>query len=133
MFELTKLLNMNYLFPGSFGLPEESTPSAQVLSTYECPPISSEGALYSTFLQLRTHVETEKLERTVLKQLVQRLLKDFALLQSQLESIDQPTTSNSSSLENKIKTLGKCLSTETCRYNLRLNSQFSTTSVINYG
>ena len=78
--------------------------------------------MYSTFLLLRAHVETEKLERTVLKQLVQRLQGDFDLLQPHLESIDQPTTSKSSSLETKIKTLEKRLSTETCRYNSRLNS-----------
>ena len=78
--------------------------------------------MYSTLLQLRAHVETEKIEKTVLKQLVQCLQRDFALLQPQLESIDQPTTSKSSTLENKIKTLEKCLSTETCGYNSRLNS-----------
>ena len=81
---------MNYLFPGSFGLPEEPTPSAQVFSTDGSPTISCAGAMYSTLLQLRAHVETEKLERTVLKQLVQRLQRRFALLQHPLESIDQP-------------------------------------------
>ena len=80
--------------------------------------------MYSTLLQLRTHVETEKLERTTLKQLVQRLLKDFALLQPQIKSLDRPPTSKSSlvTLENKIKVLENRLSTETCRYNSRLNS-----------
>ena len=79
---------------------------------------------YSTLLQLRTHVETEKLERTTLKQLVQRLQRDFALLQPQIESLDQSPASKSSlaTLENKIKVLEKRLSTETCRYNSRLNS-----------
>ena len=85
----------------------------------------------STLLQLRTHVETEKLEQTTLKQLVQRLQRDFALLQPQIESLDQQSTSKSSlvTLENKIRVLKKSLSTETGRYNSRLNSlqhQFST-------
>ena len=81
--------------------------------------------MYSTLLQLRAHVETEKLERPTLKQLVQRLQKDFDLLQPQIELLEQPTTSKSSSLmtlENKITVLEKRLSTETCRYNSRLNS-----------
>ena len=84
--------------------------------------------MYSTLLQLRTHVETEKLERTTLKHLVQRLQSDFALLQPQTEPLEQPTTSKSSSLmtlENKIfleRVLEKRLSNETCRYNSRLNS-----------
>ena len=79
--------------------------------------------MYSTPLQLRTHVETEKLERTTLKQLVQRLQRDFALLQPQIESLGQRPTSKSSllTLENKIKVLEKRLSTETCRCNSRLN------------
>ena len=51
---------MDYLFPGSFGLPEEPTPSARVLPTDGIPTISSAGAMYSTLLQLRAHVETEK-------------------------------------------------------------------------
>ena len=81
--------------------------------------------MYSTLLQLRTHVETEKLERTTLKQLVQRLQRDFALLQPHIEALDQQTTNKSSpltSLENRIKVLEKRLSTETCRHNARLNS-----------
>ena len=80
--------------------------------------------MYSTLLQLRTHVETEKLERTTLKQLVQRLQRDFALLQPQIESLDRSPTSKSSlvTLENKSKVLEKRLSTETCRYNSKLNS-----------
>ena len=80
--------------------------------------------MYSTLLQLRTHVETEKLECTTLKQLVQLLQRDFALLQPKIESLDLQPTSKSSlvTLENKIKILEKRLSTETCRYNSRLNS-----------
>ena len=113
---------MSYLFSGLFGLPEETTPSTQVLSTDGSQTLSPAGAKYSTLLQLLAHVEIEKLERTVLKQLVHRLQTDFALLQHQLESLDQPTTSKSSSLENKIKVLEKRLSTETCRYSSRLNS-----------
>ena len=62
-------------------------------------------------------------ERTTLKQLVQRLQRDFGLLQPQIESLDGPPTSQSSlvNLENKIKVLEKRLSTETCRYQSRLN------------
>ena len=80
--------------------------------------------MYSTLLRLRAHVETEKLERTTLKQLVQRLQKYFALLRPQIESLDQPPTSKSPlvTLENKIKILEKRLSTETCRYKSRPNS-----------
>ena len=76
-------------------------------------------------LQLRTHVETEKLERTTLKQLVQRIQRDFALLQPHIEALDQKTANQSSPLvfiENKIKILEKRLSTETGRHNARLNS-----------
>ena len=50
-------------------------------------------------------LSTEKVERTFLKQLVQRRQRDFALLQPHFESIDQPTTSKSSSLQINIKTL----------------------------
>ena len=69
-------------------------------------------------------METEKLERTTLKQLVQRLQRNFALLQPQVESLDRPPTSKSSlvTLENKNKVLDKRLSTETCRYKSRLKS-----------
>ena len=116
---------MIYLFPGSFGLPEEPTSPAQPPPIDGNPTVSSAGVMYSTLLQLRAHVETEKLERPTLKQLVQRLQKDFDLLQPQIELLEQPTTSKSSSLmtlENKITVLEKRLSTETCRYNSRLNS-----------
>ena len=88
------------------------------------PTLSPAGVMYSTLIQLRTHVETENLERTTFKQLVQRLQRDFALLQPQIESLGQPSTSKFSlvTLENKIKVLEKRLSTEICRYNSRLNS-----------
>ena len=115
---------MNYLFPGSFGLSEDSTSPAQATSIDETSTVSPAGAMYSTLLQLRKHVETEKLERTTLKQLVQRLQRDFALLQPQIESLDRPPTSKFSvvTLENKIRVSEKRLSTQTCRYNSRLNS-----------
>ena len=70
-------------------------------------------------------METEKLERTTLKQLVQRLQRDSALLQPHIETLDQQTTNKSSpltSLENRIKILGKRFSTETCRHNARFNT-----------
>ena len=115
---------MKYLFPGSFGLPEEGTSPVQASPIDANPTLSPAGVMYSTLLQLCTHVETKKLERTTLKQLVQRLQRDFALLQPQIESFDRPPTSKSSlvTLENKIKVLEERLSTETCRYNSRLNS-----------
>ena len=69
---------MNYSFPGSFGLSEEPTSPAQASPIEANPTLSPAGVMYSTLLQLRTHVETEKLERTTLKQLVQRLQRDFA-------------------------------------------------------
>ena len=118
------MLNKNYLFFGSFGLPKESTSPAQATPIDETPTLSSAGAMYSNLLHLRSHVETEKLERTTLKQLVQRLQRDFAFLQPQIESFNQPATSMTSlvTLENKIKVLEKRLSTETCRYNSKLNS-----------
>ena len=86
---------MNYLFPGCFGISEESTSPAQETPIDETPILSSAGAMYSTLLQLRSHVETEKLERTTLKRLVQRLQRDFALLRPQIEYLDQPPTSKS--------------------------------------
>ena len=67
----------------------------------------------------------QKLERTTLKQLVQRLQRDFSLLQPQIELLEQPTSSKSSSLktlESKLRVLEKRFSTGTCRYESRLNS-----------
>ena len=61
---------MNYLFPGSFGLSEGPTLPAQATPIDETPTLLSAGVMYSTLLQLRTRVETEKLERSTLKQLV---------------------------------------------------------------
>ena len=115
---------MNYLFPGSFGLSEEPTSPAQAPARDGNATLSPAEVIYSTLLQLRTHVETEKLERTTLKQLVQRLQRDFALLQPQIESFDQPPTSKVSlvTLENKIKVLEMRLSIETGRCHSRLNS-----------
>ena len=115
---------MNNLFPGPFGLSEEPTLPAQAPPIDKNPTLSPVGVMYSTLLQLRTLVETEKIERTTIKQLVQRLQRDFALLQAHIESVDQPPTSESSlvTLESKIKVLEKRLSTEMCRYNSRLNS-----------
>ena len=116
---------MNYLLPEFLGLPEEPTSFIQALPTDGHSFLSPAGAMHSTLLQLRTHLETEKLERTTLKQLVLRLQRDFALLQPQIEALDQRTTNKSSplvSLENKIKILENRLSTETCRHNARLNS-----------
>ena len=115
---------MNSLFPGSFGVSEEPTSPAQATPIDETATLSPAGVVYSTLLQLRMHVETEKLERTTLKQLIQRLQRDFALLRPQIESLNQTPTSNFPlvTLENTIKVLEKRLSTETCRYNSRPNS-----------
>ena len=68
--EFTCLIKMNYLFFGLFGLPEEPTP---VPSAEGSPTLSPAGVMYSSLQKLRDHVETEKLEKTTLKQLVQRL------------------------------------------------------------
>ena len=89
---------MKYLFPGSLGLSEETTSPVQAPSIDENPTLSPAGVMYSTISQLRTHVETEKKERKTLKQLVQRLQRDFALLQPQTESLGQQPTSKSSLL-----------------------------------
>ena len=115
---------MNYLFPESFGLSEEPTSPTQAPPIDGNPTLSPAGVMYSTLLQLRTHVAIEKLERTTLKQLVQRLQRDFVLLQPHIKSLHQPPTSKFSwvTLENKIKVLEKRLSTETRRSNSRLNS-----------
>ena len=116
---------MNYLFPEILGLLEEPTSSIQTFPTDGNSTLSPAGAMYLTLLQLRTHVETEKLERTTLKQLVQRLRRDFALLQPHIETLDQQTTNKSfplTSLENRIKILEKRLSTETCRHNAKFNT-----------
>ena len=115
---------MNYLFPGSLGLSEELASPAQAPPIDANATLSPAGVMYSTLLQLRTHVETETLERTTLKQLVQRRQRDFALLRPQIESLDRPPTSKSSlvNLENKIKVLETPPSTGTCRYHSRLNS-----------
>ena len=112
------------MFPGSFGLSEKSTSPAQATPIDETSTLTSAGATYSTLLQLHSHAETEKLERTTFRQLVQRLQRDFALLRPQIESLDQPPTSKSPlvTLENKNKVLEKRLSTQTCRYISRLTS-----------
>ena len=98
---------MNYLFPGPFGLSEEPTSPAQAPAIDGNPTLSPAGVTYSTLLQLRTDVETKKLERTTLKQLVQRFQRDFALLQPHIESLGQPPTIKSSLLilENKMEVL----------------------------
>ena len=116
---------MNYLLPEFLGLPEEPASSIQTLPIDGNSTLSPAGAMYSTLLQLRTHVETEKWEKTTLKQLVQRIQRDFAFLQPHIEALHQKTTNQSSPivfLENKIKILEKRLSTETGRHNARLNS-----------
>ena len=61
---------MNYLFPASLELFEEPTSPVQASPINANPMLSPAGVMYSTLLQLRTHVETEKLEGTTLKQLV---------------------------------------------------------------
>ena len=82
---------MSYLFPGVFALTKEPALSAQAPPTDANPTLSPARMLYSTLLQLRTHVETEKLERRTLKRLVLRLQTDFAPLQPKLKhSINQP-------------------------------------------
>ena len=108
---------MNYLYRGFFGLSEEPISPAQAPPFDGNPTLSPVGVMYSTPLQLRTHVETKKLERTTFKQLVQRLQRGFVLSQPQIESLDQPPTTKSSlvTLENKIKVLENRLPTETCR------------------
>ena len=47
---------MNYLFPGSFGLSEETISPVQAPSIDKNPTLSPAGVMYSTLLQLRTHV-----------------------------------------------------------------------------
>ena len=76
---------MTDLFPGSFGLSAEPPSPAQAPPTDGNPMLSPAGVMYSTPLQLLTHLKTEKLERTNLKQLVQRLHTDFPLLQPQIQ------------------------------------------------
>ena len=103
-------MKIDFLLPSFFVLPEGPTSPAQAPPIDGFPKLSPARVMYSTLLQLRTHVETENLEGTTLKQLVQRLQRDFALLQPQVQLIDQSTTSEYSSLmtlKNKIKVLEK--------------------------
>ena len=93
---------MSYFFPGFLGLTEAPASSTRSPSTDGSPTLSPAGAFYSTLLQLHYHVETEKLETTTLKQLVQLLQSGFASLLTQIEFLDQPTKSKSSSIEKKI-------------------------------
>ena len=79
---------MNYLLPEILGFLEEPTSSIQAFPTDGNSTLSPAEAMCSTLLQLRTHVETEKLERTTLKQLVQRLQREIALLQPHIETLD---------------------------------------------
>ena len=78
---------MNYLLPGSFGLSEEPTSPVQAPPIDENPTLSPAGLMYSTLLQLRTHVEAQKFERTTLKQLVQRLRKTLLLYSPSLSHL----------------------------------------------
>ena len=76
-------------------------------------------------MQIRNHVETDKLENTILKQLVQHLQRDFALLQPQIELTNKQAASTPASqkeFENKIKNLEKSLSAEVYKLKSRLNS-----------
>ena len=103
---------MSYLFTGALELPVEPSSPAQAPPTDRNLMLLPTRVMYSTLLQLRTHVETEKIEHTTLKQPVQRLQKDFALTQPQIELLEQPTRSKSFSLmplENKITVLEKRL------------------------
>ena len=52
---------MKYLFPGSFGLSEEPTSPSQAPPIEGNPTLSSAGVKHSTLLQLRTHVENQKI------------------------------------------------------------------------
>ena len=70
---------MSFLLPGLFGFSDEPKPSTEIPSADESQTLSPAGVMYSNLLQLRNHVETEKLEITVLKQLVQRLQGDCSL------------------------------------------------------
>ena len=78
---------MNYLFLGSFGLSEETISPVQAPPIDENPTPSHVGVMFSTLLQLPMHVETEKLERTTLKQLVQRLQKTLLFYSPRLSHL----------------------------------------------
>ena len=71
---------MSYLLSGLFGIAHEPTPCTQLSSADGIQTLSHASFMYSISLQLCNNVKTEKLEREVLRQLVQRLLRDFALL-----------------------------------------------------
>ena len=88
---------MSYWLPGLLGVPDEPTPSTQFPSADESHILSPAEAMYSTLLQLYNHVETEKLERSVLKQMIQSLQGDFAFLQNQSELNKKPATSKHTS------------------------------------
>ena len=78
---------MSFSFPGSFGLLEEPSLPPQAPPTDGNPMLSPAGVMYFTLIQLRTLVETEKTTRTTLKQLIQRLQRNFALLQPQIVEV----------------------------------------------
>ena len=76
-------------------------------------------------LQHHKHVETEKLEKPILKQIFQRPQSDIALLQPQIALIDQPSTSKSTSnttLGKELKSLEKRLTAEFSENNSRPQS-----------
>ena len=123
---------MKYLIPGSFGRSEEPRSPAQATPIDETLMLSPAGVMCSTLLQLRTHVETEKLERTTLKQLVQRLQRDFALLQPQIEQLDGRPTSKSSLVKLEKNQSFR----EASIYRnvpMPFEAQFFTTATVNHG
>ena len=73
---------MNYLLSGLFGISDKPTHYTQLPSAEGSQTLPPAVVMYSTSLQLRNHVETENVERTTLRQIVQRLLRDFAPLTS---------------------------------------------------
>ena len=82
---------MNYLIAVSFGITDEPKLSTQTRSLDGNQILSAARVMYSILLQLCNHdAETEKVETTILKQLVQRPQKTFALLQPQIELNNQP-------------------------------------------
>ena len=119
---------MSYLFSGLFVISDKPTPYTQLPSVEGSQSLSPACVMYSTSLQHRNHVETEKLQGTTLRQLVQRVLRDFALLQPQIEIFFKTVTSIptcQTELENDIKKSAKRLSAEFYKHKSRPESSQS--------
>ena len=103
---------MSLLLPGQGLLGNSDGPPllTQAPSANGRQLLSLAGAMYSTLIQIRKHLGNFK--QGDLKQLFQRIRRNFALVQLKIEFVHQPPTIQSTlfvTLENKLSFLEKYL------------------------